>query len=107
MIKIEDILNGDFSKYPEDAQVYLKEFNERLREYIKAELTDEMANRMLKNVDKSNETFMSILTEILDNGCKGFNKMSTRSLINLYLEKKNEEAFITLLERVSDEVNRG
>lgn len=104
MFNIEDILSGDFSKYPQETQEIMKKYTECLRDSIKSELRDDLANKMLKDVDKNNETFLSILTEILDNGCKGFNKMSTRSLLNTYLEKKNEEDFIKLIEKVNSEV---
>lgn len=103
MFKIEDILSGDYSSYPEEAQEFMKEYNEKLREAIKEELIKDLADRMLKDVDKNNETFMDILTEILDNGCKGFNKMSTRTLLNLFLEKKNNEDFMRLLESINME----
>jgi polyhydroxyalkanoate synthesis regulator protein len=101
MFKIEDILSGDFSKYPPEAQEYMIKYTEKLREKIKEELAKELADRMLKDVDKSNETFMNILTEILDNGCKGFNKMSTRALLNTYLEKKSQEDFFNLLDQIN------
>jgi polyhydroxyalkanoate synthesis regulator protein len=101
MFKIEDILSGDFSKYPPEAQGYMIKYTEKFREKIKEELAKELADRMLKDVDKSNETFMNILTEILDNGCKGFNKMSTRTLLNIYLEKRSQEDFFNLLEQIN------
>lgn len=101
MFKIDDILSEDFSKYTPEVQEYMKEYNEKLREKIMEGLTKELADRMLKDVDKSNETFMTILSEILENGCKGFNKMSTRTLLNIYLEKKSQEDFFNLLEQIN------
>lgn len=100
MFKIEDVLSGDFSSYPEEIQEYMRKYTEQFREIIKEELAKDLADKMLKNVDKSNETFMNILTEILYNGCKGFDKMSTRALLNIYLEKKSEEDFMKLLEKI-------
>ncbi|MDF2882299.1 MAG: hypothetical protein K0R54_2856 [Clostridiaceae bacterium] len=100
MFKIEDILSEDFSSYPEDVQQYMIKYTEKFRQAIKEELAKDLADKMLKDVDKNNETFMNILTEILYNGCKGFDKMSTRALLNIYLEKKSEEDFIKLLERI-------
>lgn len=103
MFNIQDILSGEYSKYPADVQEFMKKYNERLRENIKLELRNDLAKRMLKDIDKSNETFMTILTEIVDNGCKGFNQMSTRALLNLYLERKSEEDFMRLLEKANEE----
>jgi hypothetical protein len=101
MFKIEDILSGDFTSYPEETRKIMEEYSVKLREAIKGELTRDLADKMLKDVDKSNETFMNILTEILDRGCKGFNKMSTRTLLNLYLEKKSNEEFMKLLDNIN------
>lgn len=101
MFKIEDILSENFSAYPEETQELLKRYNEKLREVIKEELIQDRANMMLKDIDKNNETFINMLSEILENGCKGFNKMSTCSLVNIYLDKKDEVAFMRLLEKVN------
>jgi polyhydroxyalkanoate synthesis regulator protein len=103
MFKFEDILLGDFSNYPEDVQEYMKKYTEKLREAIKAELTKDLADKMLKDVNKNNETFVNILTEILENGCKGFNNMSTKALLDIYLQKKNEEDFIELIDKIKVE----
>lgn len=103
MFKFEDILLGDFSSYPEDVQEYMKKYTEKLREAIKEALTKDLADKMLKDINKSNETFINLLTEILENGCKGFNNMSTKALLDIYLQKKNEEDFIKLIEKVKVE----
>ncbi|EJO5346527.1 hypothetical protein NRP93_000577 [Clostridium botulinum] len=104
MVKIEDILSGDFSSYPEKAQIYMKNYAEKLREQIKMELINDKADKMLKNIDKSKDYFIDVLTEILENGCKGYNKMSTKTLLNIYLNIKTEEDFINLIEKVSSQV---
>lgn len=101
MFNIEDLLSEDFSAYSKDEQEFMKDYNDKLKQAIKDEIVQDMANRMLKDIDKSNETFVNILGEILENGFKGLNKMSTRSLVNMYLERKDEEAFMRLLERVN------
>ncbi|MCB2292226.1 hypothetical protein LGK95_01570 [Clostridium algoriphilum] len=103
-MKIQDIMSGDFSAYPEETQIVMKEYTERLRENIKAELIKDISYKMLKDIDKSKDYFMNVLTDILDNGYKGFSKLSTQSLIDTYLERKNEEDFFLLLEKVNQEV---
>lgn len=104
MMKIEDIMSGDFSAYPEETQIFMKEYTEKLRESIKEELIKDIAHKMLKDIDKSKDYFMNVLTDILDNGYKGLGKMSTQSLIDTYLERKNEEDFFILLEKVNEQV---
>ena len=104
MMKIQDIMSGDFSKYPEETQIFMKEYTEKLREIIKEELIKDISTKMLKNIDQSKDYFMNVLTDILDNGYKGLNKLTTQSLIDKYLVKKNEEDFLKLLEKVNDQV---
>lgn len=104
MMKIRDIMSGDFSEYPEETQIFMKEYTEKLRDIIKDELIKDIANKMLNDIDKSKDYFMNVLTEILDNGYKGLSKMSTQLLIDTYLERKNEEDFLILLEKVNEQV---
>ena len=103
-MKLEELMSGDFSAYPEETQIFMKQYTEKLRECIKEELIKDIANKMLKDIDKSKDYFMNVLTEILDNGYKGLSKMSTKSLIDTYLERKNEEDFFILLEKVNEQV---
>lgn len=104
MMKIEDIMSGDFSDYPEETQIFMKEYTAKLRENIKDEIIKDISHKMLVDIDKSKDYFINVLTDILDNGYKGLNKMSTQSLIDKYLECKNEEDFLALLERVNEQV---
>jgi hypothetical protein len=104
MMKIQDIMSGDFSAYPEETQVLMRAYTEKLRENIKDELIKDISYKMLKDIDKSKDYFMDVLTDILDNGYKGFSKLSTQSLIDTYLERKNQEDFLILLEKVNDEI---
>ena len=103
-MKIQDILTGDFSMYPEETQVLMREYTQKLREGIKEELIKDISYKMLKDIDKSKDYFMNVLTDILDNGYKGLNKLSTQALIDTYLERKNEKDFFALLEKINEEV---
>ncbi|MBZ9624024.1 hypothetical protein LGL55_00350 [Clostridium tagluense] len=103
-MNIQDIMSGDFSAYPEETQIFMREYTERLRESIKEELIKDISYKMLKDIDKSKDYFMKVLTDILDNGYKGLSKMSTQTLIDTYLERKNEEDFFVLLGKVNEEV---
>ncbi len=103
-MNIRDIMSGDFSSYPEETQILMKEYTERLRESLKEELIQDISDKMLKDIDKSKDYFIKVLTDILDNGYKGLNKMSTQALIDTYLERKNQEDFFELLEKVYDQV---
>ncbi|HEY5561039.1 MAG TPA: hypothetical protein VIK72_04640 [Clostridiaceae bacterium] len=100
MLDINDIISGDFSRYPEETQAYLRNYNNILREQIKEELIKERADSLIKGLDKNNETFMELISDILENGVKGLNKMTTEVLLNIYLEKKGYENFIKLLSNI-------
>lgn len=104
LFKFEDIISGNYSKYPEEMQKYMENYSQLLREKIKDELIKNKTDMMLKNIDKSNETFITVLSEILENGTKGYNKMSTKTLIDMYLEIKSPEEFAAILEKVNDEI---
>jgi len=104
MMQMQDIISGDFSAYPEETQVFMREYTEKLRETIKEELIKDISYKMLKDIDKSKDYFMNVLTDILDNGYKGFSKLTTQSLIDTYLERKNEEDFLILLEKVNEQL---
>ncbi|SHI58510.1 hypothetical protein SAMN02745163_00429 [Clostridium cavendishii DSM 21758] len=104
MYKFEDIISGDFSKYDEETQTYMKIYTEKIREKIKVELINHIVSEMLENAEKNKENFINTLSEILENGYKGLNKMPTGALLNMYLERKNQEEFINLLEKINDEI---
>ncbi|MBU3198808.1 hypothetical protein LL037_16785 [Clostridium estertheticum] len=104
MMEIQDIMSGNFSQYPEETQIFMKEYTEKLRENIKEELIKDISAKMLNNIDKSKDYFMNVLTDILDNGYKGLNKLSTQSLIDMYLERKNQNDFLILLEKVNEQI---
>lgn len=104
MFKIDDLLSEDFSKYPEEIRGYLQNFSDNLREAIKEELVKHTANEMLKDLENDKENFIMKLSIMLNNGIKGYNNMSTRALLDLYLAAKKQEDFAALLERVSNEL---
>jgi len=104
MVNMVDIMSGDFSSYPEESREFMEKYTETLRENLKDELIKDIADRMLKDIDKSKDYFMNVLTEILDNGYKGLEKMPTTMLLDKYLEGKNQEDFMRLLEKVNEQV---
>ncbi|KAJ53007.1 undecaprenyl pyrophosphate synthase [Clostridium tetanomorphum] len=104
MFNIEDLLAEDFAAYPEEVRVYLENFSYNLREALKEELVEHIGNEMLKDIEMSKDNFMMKLTSILNYGHKGYNNMTTKALLDLYLEIKQQKDFISLLDKVSNEV---
>jgi len=104
MINIEDILKGDFESYPEEIQEYMKLYIEKLRENIINELVKDKANALLKELKKGDEDFIIALYTLLEDGFKGYKNISSRALLNIYLENRNDEDFIKILEKVNSEM---
>ncbi|NOH16966.1 hypothetical protein [Clostridium cochlearium] len=105
MFKIEDLLNNNFSSYPNEIRDYLESFSNNLREALKEELINCTVEKMLTNAKENEQVFKMQLINILNNGLKGYNSMSTKALLDLYLEIKNQKEFMELLEDVSKKLN--
>lgn len=103
MITIENILSGNFEAYPEEVQKYMKVFSDKLREEITNELIKEKAHELLKEMKQGEESFILALSTLLENGFKGYKNMSLTTLLNIFLENKNHENFMEILEKVSSE----
>ena len=82
----------------------MRKYNEKFRENLKDELIKDFSNKMLKDIDRSKDNFINTLAQILNNGWKGYDKMSTQALLNMYLEGKSEEEFFKIIEKVNKEV---
>lgn len=104
MIKFEDVIAGNYSNYPEEIQKYMKNYSELLRTKLISELIKNKTSVIMNNVENNNETFLSVLSEILENGTKGYNNMSTKVLIDTYLESNTPESFSAILENINSEL---
>ncbi|QBD86011.1 hypothetical protein EQG73_05565, partial [Clostridium tetani] len=93
MFKIEDLLYNNFSVYPHQVREYLERFSDNLREALKEELVNCITEEMLTDAKENKENFKIQLSNILNNGHKGYNAMSTKALLYLYLEFKKEADF--------------
>lgn len=97
-------MEGNFSAYPEEAQEYLRNFTEKLRESLIEELIQDTYNKIMDSIADGREEYKTILTEILAKGHKGYENMTNRALLNIYLERKNEVDFMNLLEKVEKQL---
>ena len=68
------------------------------------ELVQDTYDKIMKSIEGGREEYKTILTEILARGHKGYENMTNRALINLYLEKKNQVEFMALLEKVENQL---
>lgn len=104
MLNIGDLMEGNFSAYPEEAQEFLRSYTEKLREALIEELIQDTYNKIMESIEGGKEEYKTVLTEILAKGHKGYENMTNRALLNLYLERKNEVDFMKLLEKVEKEL---
>lgn len=104
MLSVENLMKEDLSAYSKEEQIYLKKFREELVIQIKEALIQDIADKMQKSIQEHSEDFMIMLRNLLGFGHKGYENMSPMALLNLYLEVKNEEDFIVLVEKVSENI---
>ena len=60
--------------------------------------TSELSEEERELVESFNEAIREKLTDIFINGKKGYIKMPTKTLIDIFLDKKDEGEFINLIE---------
>lgn len=100
-MNIFKLLNNDIETLSEEEQILAGNFNEALREKLVDDLAECEINELIKELENDEEIFRIKLTDILVNGKKGYIKMPTKTLIDIYLDKKDEGEFINLIESIS------
>ena len=86
------LLNNNIEDLNEEERVLAENFNEALREKLIDDLAAYEIDEFIKELK---------ISEILVNGKKGYIKMPTKTLIDIYLDKKDEGEFINLIESIS------
>lgn len=104
MFNINELIDGDISKYDEETRLYIDTFREKLRENIKEALVDDIAEKMIDALNSDKEEFRSILETLLENKNKGLNNLPLRTLLDMYITKKGQENFVKLIEKTSEEL---
>lgn len=104
MFNINELIDGDISKYDEDTRFYINSFREKLKENIKKALVDDMSEKMIDALNSDKEEFKSILKTLLENKSKGLNNIPLRALLDMYITKKGQENFVKLIEKTSEEL---
>ena len=79
-----------------------EKFNETLRNNIIDTLVEYEIEALIKQLKDDEEGFRERLADIFINGKKGYNKMPTKTLIDIFLDKKDEGEFINLIEGISN-----
>lgn len=104
MVNIFKVLEGDYSSYSQKDKEYMINFSEKLKESIKNELVLERAEKLIEDLNKSKTQFIMNIEDLLEEGFEGFKTMSLKTLLDIYLEKRSDEEFINLIEKISSEI---
>ena len=95
------VLNNDIRDLNEEEKLFAERFNKLLRDKLIDELAEHEINELIKDLKNNEEDFRVKLMNIFVNGKKGYIKMPTKTLIDIYLDKKDEGEFISLLEGIN------
>lgn len=101
-MNIFKLLNNDISELSEEERVLAENFNEALREKIIDSLVESEIDILIKESKFDEQVFRDKLSDIFINGKKGYKKMPTKTLIDIYLDKRDEGEFINLIESINE-----
>jgi hypothetical protein len=104
LANIFKVLEGDYSSYSQKDKEYMINFSEKLKEALKKELVLERAEKLIKDLNASKTQFIMDIEDLLEEGFEGFKTMSLKTLLDIYLEKRSDEEFINLIEKISSEI---
>ncbi|WP_133015891.1 hypothetical protein [Clostridium cuniculi] len=96
------LLNNDMENLSEEERIFAESFNEALRNNIIYALVQYEIEELIKQLKNDEEGFREKLSDIFINGKKGYNKIPTKTLIDIFLDKKDEGEFIYLIEGISN-----
>ena len=102
IMNIFKLLNNDISQLSEEERVLAEDFNEALREKIIDSLVESEIDILIKESKFDEQVFRDKLSDIFINGKKGYKKMPTKTLIDIYLDKRDEGEFINLIESINE-----
>ena len=101
-MNIFKLLNNDISELSEEERGLAEDFNDALREKIIDSLVESEIDILIKELKFDEEVFRDKLSDIFINVKKGYKKMPTNTLIDLYLDKRDEGEFINLIESINE-----
>lgn len=101
-MNIFKLLNNDIQDLSEEERIFAESFNEALRNNIIDALVEYEIEELIKQLKDDEESFREKLSDIFINGKKGYNKMPTKTLIDIFLDKKDEGEFVNLIESINN-----
>lgn len=96
------LLNNDIQGLSDEERIFAERFNEELRNNIINALVQYEIEELIKELKDDEDSFRGKLADIFINGKKGYNKMPTKTLIDIFLDKKDEGEFVNLIESINN-----
>lgn len=96
------ILNNDLSGMKEEEIEFAQEFNNKLRESIIDELVIFEGKELINIYNSNKEDYYEKIDLLFVNGIKGYKVMTLKQLIDIYLSKKGENDFISLIGKINN-----
>lgn len=93
------ILNNDLDGLTEEEKGFAEEFNNRLKKDIIDELVKYDTDKFISTYNNSISDYYDMISQLMNNGIKGYKYMNLKQLIDIYLSKKSDEDFINLINR--------
>ena len=97
-MNIFQLLSNNKEALNEEERKYAEHFDKLLRDKLIDQLVILECNTLIEQATNDKEMFKSKIENIFINGKKGYKDMPTKTLIDIYLERKNEGDFIYLIE---------
>ena len=96
------MFNDNMSELSDEERFYVERFNDILKDAIIDELVIYEGNKIIETLKNNEEAFRENMELIFTNGLKGYKNMPMKSLIDIYIDKCGEEAFINLIQNISN-----
>lgn len=97
---IFQLLNNQMEGLSEEEREFAESFNRKFREKLIEELVNHEIKVLLNEAKENKEVFFEKMENIFVNGNKGYKNIPTKTLIDIFIDKKNEGEFIYLIESI-------
>lgn len=103
MIDLNRLISGDISEYKEEEIAYIEKFRGILRDALIDDIVKSKICKFENEIKVNKNKFEEDISNMIINGIKGLNDMTTEVILNIYLEENSQEKFIALIENVEKE----
>ena len=103
MMDLNRLISGDISGYKKEEVAYIEKFRSILRDALIDEVVKNKICKFENEIKINKNKFEEDISNMIINGVRGLNDMTTEVILNIYLEESSQDKFITLIENVEKE----